>query len=174
MPVRFEAGSQTDRFTVRVDEPGGASCETPCSMSLHPGEHRVRITGEGRFSQPMEVWSPGGTVRVFRHDGGWLAMGVVALSVGAVTAQAGVIGAALLWSETRQQLARDLSLGVAVSGLALAIAGPILAFGRTGSNHLELSQQPPARPLAWLGFEGAILVPLRQGMVVGARFGLRP
>jgi hypothetical protein len=169
VPVEFEAAAEGDRFTVLVDGDEAQRCDTPCALPLAPGEHLVQVRGEGRFRQRFEVWSPGVTVRVHRHQGLFSVLGAVAIA-GGVGLTVASVNFALGANGLGAIRARNVALGVAGAGLLTATLGSWALMRKTGRDRLEVlpAIEKPMRPLR---LEAAAVVPLeRGGWALAGRF----
>ena len=137
--VRFVAAREGDRLTVAVE---GATCDAPCEIAMAPGRHKVDISGDGSFSDRIDVPGAPSIARIERTKGGFRAFKIIGLSVGIPAAAFGFIFIVADAGLNRYGFgSTDFGYpGIALlsTGLVLAIAGPILGSVLGGSNKLQV------------------------------------
>lgn len=175
--VRFESKKAGNEFIVSVD--GGGMCRTPCSLVVPPGKHQVKVEGDARFRQKLEIPAGASLVQIEKRRGGGIALAVVSLSVGIPAAVlGGAVGLLGLINNSSSYYSygsyRDqmyAGFGVMAAGVTLAAAGGAIGFGLAGHNRLTFAQgeayapKPPPVQLIGLG-----VAPTNGGAMAGATF----
>jgi hypothetical protein len=181
-PVRFEARNEGYQFTVSVD--GGASCSTPCDLTVTPGKHSVKVEGDATYQDDLDFPATPARVTVDKRRGGYLALGITSLAVGVPTAIGGVavtlVGLVrVLFTSSNsppgsgaQTEAMVLGgLGMMVGGVVLAAVGGSIGLRKAGHSkvHLRKSELADAES-APVRLTGSGVAPTSGGAMVGATF----
>jgi len=179
-PAHFEA-RRDDKFTVTLDS--GESCQTPCDLSVPAGKQRIKITGDGSFSESLVFPAGPSAVQIEKRRGGCIGLAITGLAVGipmamvglALTMAAVVVSAVPTTSDGQTHEDQGLLIGgivVTAAGVTFAAVGAGVGFGTAGHNRarFESARTEKKDEEVSLIFTGVGAAPTRGGAVVGASF----
>jgi hypothetical protein len=179
MPVHFEARNEGYQFTVSVD--GGASCSTPCDLTVTPGKHLVKIEGDATYQDELNFPATPARVMVDKRRGGYLALGITSLVIGVPGAVTGAVftlfgffGTVFTSNQATRSSSEVLLFG-GLAGLAggvvLAAVGGSIGLKKSGRSRVYLAKPEYAdAESAPVKLTGIGLAPTAGGAMVGASF----
>ncbi len=181
VPVRFVSASEGETFQVSVDDKHVTTCTTPCEVRLTRGRHRIYVHGPATFGKKIDVRGSAAEVRIERRSNSMLAMGVVSIAAGGLSAVVGAnlaLYGALLTStfdspadRANKEGLRDAGLVMLVVGATVAVVGGVAGLTGMGHNRMDLVPERSASALPdGLRLQGLAVAPTQGGAMAGATF----
>jgi hypothetical protein len=172
LPVEFVSAEPGAVYEVSIDNKYAHTCRTPCHVLLTPGMHRVWVRGAADFGEKIWVGPAAGVVTIERRKSGFLTLGIVSVAVGGALAFGGGLAALMGQSAMDSYYSpsasgepmRNIGLGLAIGGAALAVVGGIIGFSNKGHEGMKMVADPSTT------LEAISVMPLPGGVMAGARF----
>jgi hypothetical protein len=169
VPISFVADRADDHFQVTSEQ---RSCETPCTLPLTPGAHRLNLSGSDQLHLGMFVPSAPGTVRLVPSANRFLIPGVLMVVAGAIIAAgmwavAGDCPSGTLTPVDACTTVNEALWPVFGAGMLATGIGFLSYYGSHQVSRIEVDvDTPPSRSDVKVSSFG--LMPMRGGAAAGA------